>query len=60
VAQHGADAAGLDRGEEVPLQPDVRVPDGVDAGMQPVQAPVVDANTDVLARQAARAELVQR
>jgi hypothetical protein len=59
VAQQRAVAARLDRGEKAALQRDVRMSDCVNGGVDRVQAAVADADADVLARQTARAELVQ-
>jgi hypothetical protein len=57
VAQEGAWAAGLGRGEEAALERDVVVADGVDAVVDAVQPAALDAARDHPGRQSARLEL---
>jgi hypothetical protein len=60
VAQHGALAAGLDRGEEPAAHRQAGVADRIDARMDAVQAPAAHAHRDLGLREPAAAQLRER
>jgi hypothetical protein len=60
VAQHGAGPAGLHGSQELALERQAGMPDGIDAEMRAMQPSVANPDAHRIPRQAAGAQLVER